>query len=75
MPQETRRWRLSGAVAAWLIVFVPHGAQAQGFISPRSVTTSPATPDAAAPRIAGTRTGTGAVPWAPWARSSGSRSS
>lgn len=28
------RWRLSAAAAAWLIVAVPHGAQAQGFISP-----------------------------------------
>ena len=34
MLQETltRRWRLSVAMAAWLIVVVPHGAQAQGFI-------------------------------------------
>src|SRR4249920_4040260 len=36
MLQDTliRRWLRSVAIAAWLIVVVPHGAQAQGFISP-----------------------------------------
>ena len=29
-----RRWKRSALLAAWLIVVVPYGAQAQGFISP-----------------------------------------